>query len=85
MGVIPVALRDPADIVQKHQINVRPPHPLLAVVKAAHDAVMGIVEHLDKVQPVDPAGIIRVLRRCRGGAAGPSDTIRRPAFVLTTA
>lgn len=78
MGVVPVAMRSPTDIVQKRQINVRSSHPLLAVVKAAQDADMGTVEHPDKVQPVEPAGIKRVLRRNCGGAARPGRHLQPP-------
>ena len=75
MRVVAVAMGDAADVVQKDQVDLGAPPPLLAAIKAAHDAVGGIVEHRDKVQPFGPARIERVFPvlplRCSPVAVSP--------------
>ena len=60
-----LAMGDGADIVDKQQVELFEAGALAAVVEAAHDAVIGIIEDFAERQAVVPAGIERVLRRCR--------------------
>ena len=71
VAFVAVAVRDPADVVQKDEVDPGAAHPLLAVVKTAHDTVMGIIEHLGKTQPVHPAGIERIFWCCICRTTGP--------------
>lgn len=50
-----------ADVMHEQKAELVAAHPLLAVVKAAHDTIIGVVEHLLERQAVLPTRIKRVL------------------------
>ncbi|MDT4862852.1 hypothetical protein FQZ97_975270 [compost metagenome] len=63
MKLVPVGMGHAANVVNIEKIDFRKAETLLAVIEAAHDAIIAVIKNLTEIEAIMPARIKRILWR----------------------